>query len=74
MSQKEKQSDSSITFLIGALFADQQIYFGSVPRLSAFQSLCCSNEWQSGDAVLIYCMVAQMEPRWKVSVIAASLR
>lgn len=38
-------------------------------------SLCLSvrsNEWQSGDVVLIYCMVAQMEPGWNVSVIGAS--
>lgn len=43
--------------------------------LSASQTLSvCSNEWQSGDVVLIYCMVAQMEPRWNVSVIGTSLR
>lgn len=34
----------------------------------------CSNEWQSGDVVLIYCMVAQMEPGWNLSVIGVSLR
>lgn len=34
----------------------------------------CSNEWQSGDVVLIYCMVAQVEPGWNLSVIGVSLR
>ena len=38
-------------------------------------TLCVrSNEWQSGDVVLIYCMVAQMEPGRNMSVTGASLR
>lgn len=81
-----KQSDSQITCLGGVLFADQQNCPHSVPlchcvslclplSLPAPQTLSvCSNEWQSGDVVLIYCMVAQMEPGWNVSVIGASLR
>lgn len=51
------------------------------PFLSLYLSLLLllrlcvySNEWQSGNVVLIYCMAAQMEPGWNVSVIGASLR
>lgn len=75
-----KQSDSQITFLGGALFADQQNCPRSVPLCHCIslslplRHSVCSNEWQSGDVVLIYCMVAQMEPGWNVSVIGASLR
>lgn len=83
-----KQSDSQITFLGGTLFADQQNCPRSVPlchcvclslALSPALSVplrysVCANEWQSGDVVLIYRMVGQMEPGWNVSVIGASLK
>lgn len=45
-----------------------------IPLSLPLKHSVCSNEWQSGDVVLIYCMVAQREPGWNVSVIQPSLR
>lgn len=77
-------------YLIKAIRLSNYLSWGGIvcrsaelPLLCPFMSLylslslrhnVCSNDWQSGNVVLIYCMVAQIELVWNVSVIGVSLR